>query len=115
VVRIGRIENRTSGPQLQVFADIHNESHEPIFLDRILLAGSHRELDTQLRPGESRQFLIYVGPLFTTPPRGYAEIHYRRQSDGDYFADYHEIRRHQEGAQGYFVTELLLRGPVKDI
>lgn len=115
MVRIGRVECQASGNNLNVFAEVHNDSHDPIFLDRIMLAGKTRELDTQLRAGESRQFHIYAGPLLTTPPSGYAEVQYRKQSDGDYFADYHEIRTRAEGDKGYFITELLQRGPVRDI
>jgi hypothetical protein len=115
IVRIGRVECHPSGNVLNVYADIHNESNEPIFLDSILMAGAKRELDNQLRGGESRQFQVYSGPHFMTPPSGYAEVRYRKQSDGDYFADYHEIRTRQEGAMGYIITELLQRGPVKDI
>lgn len=115
VVRIKRVECRPSGSRLDVYADIHNEAGEPVFLDKILLMGTQRELDSQLNPGQSRQYLIYSGPLMTQPPKGFAEVHYRKQSDGDYFADYHEIRSRQMGEEGYEITELLMRGPVRDI
>lgn len=115
VVRFGRVECHASGPRIDVYADIHNESQEAIFLDRILLPGSKRELDSQLNPGQSRQYLIYSGPLLSQPVHGCAEVHYRKQSDGDYFAGYHEIRCKPEGAAGYVITELLLRGPARDI
>jgi len=78
MVRIGRVECHASGNNMNVFADVHNDSQDPIFLDRIMLAGKTRELDTQLRAGESRQFQIYAGSLFTTPPSGYAEVQYRK-------------------------------------
>lgn len=115
VVRVKRVECRASGPRLEIFADIHNEAHEPIFLDRIILAGNRRELDSQLNAGQARQYLVYSGPLMSQPPKGYAEIHYRKQTDGDYFADYHEIRSRRIGDEGYEITELLMRGPVRDI
>lgn len=115
VVRIKRVECRASGPRLEVFADIHNEAREPIYLDRIILSGKNRELDSQLNAGQARQYLIYSGPLLMQPPKGYAEVHYRKQRDGDYFADYHEIRSRNMGREGYEITELLMRGPVRDI
>ena len=114
-VRIGRVENHASGQRLDVYADIHNESGEAIFIDRALLLGMRRELDSQLRPGESRQFVLYSGPLLMRQPSGYVELQYRKQSDGDYFANYHVIRSRQEGAQGFIITECLPAGPVKDI
>jgi hypothetical protein len=115
IVRIGRVECRANGSRLDVYADIHNESAEVIFLDKILLLGTTRELDSQLRPGEARQFRLYSGTLLQGQPGGYAEVRYRKQGDGDYFADYHEIRTRQQGQQGYYITEFLMRGPVKDI
>ena len=115
IVRIGRVENHVSGSRLDVYADIRNESPEPVFLDRIALLGSARELDTQLRPGELRQFLVYSGPLLRNQPGGYADMQYRTAVDGDYFSNRHEIRSRLQGANGYFITECLLRGPVRDI
>lgn len=112
---IGRVENHASGQRLDVYADIHNESNEAVFLDRALLLGTTRQLDDQLRPGESKQFVIYSGPLLLNQPSGYVELRYRRQSDGDYFADYHVIRSRQEGSEGFIIAECLLAGPVKDI
>ncbi len=115
VVRVGRVENQVSGGRLDVYADIRNESAEPIFLDRILLLGVVRQLDAQLQPGQTQQFVVYSGQLFANEPRGYAEVQYRTAADGDYFSDRHEIRSRQEGANGYYITECLLRGPVKDV
>lgn len=115
VVRVGRVECNVSGQRLDVYADIHNESHDVVYLDRILLAGRNQELDSQLNAGQSRQYHIYAGPLLASPPHRNAELQYRKQADGDYFADFHEVRTKQEGSQGHLITELLLRGPVRDI
>lgn len=115
VVRLGRVECRASGQRVDIYVDMRNESAEPIFLDRILLLGTKRELDSQLRAGEGRQFVVYSGPLLTNPPSGYAEVQYRKQVDGDYFANYHQIRSQQEGDHGYVITEFRMQGPVKDI
>lgn len=114
VVRIGRVENRISGNRLDIYADIHNQSNEALFLDRVFFIGIKRELDSQLRPGEARQFIVYSGPLLMRQPDGYAELQYRKQSDGDYFANYHQVRSRQEGSN-WQVSELLMQGPVKDI
>lgn len=115
VVRLGRVECRVSGSRLDIYADIHNESNEALFLDRIFVLGTKRELDSQLRPGEAKQYAVYSGPLLANAPSGYAEVQYRKQSDGDYFADYHQIRSRPTGAHGYEVTEFRMQGPVKDI
>jgi hypothetical protein len=114
-VRIERVECHVSGDELTVYAEIRNEANEPIFLDKVLLVGAKHELDSQLQAGESRQFLLYTGRQFATPPTGYVELQYRKQNDGDYFASYHTIRSRQEGGEGYIITECLPAGPVKNI
>jgi hypothetical protein len=114
VVRIGRVENRRSSGRIDIYADLHNESNDAIFIDYALLMGVKRELNFQLRAGEARQLLLYSGQPLQVQPTGYAELAYRRQSDRDYFADYHQIRSRRT-EQGYEITELLLQGPVKDV
>jgi hypothetical protein len=114
VVRIGRVENRRSSGRIDIYADLHNESNDAIFIDYALLMGVKRELNFQLRAGEARQLLLYSGQPLQVQPTGYAELAYRRQSDRDYFADYHQIRS-RSTEQGYEITELLLQGPVKDV
>lgn len=116
VVRFGRIENQWDGPRLNIYADARNESAVPIFLDWVTMCGARRQLDLQLRPGEVRQTVIYSGPRMENKPGGYVELQYRTAQDGDYFMDYHEIRsEEEEGDLGFRVTELLMRGPVKDL
>jgi len=115
-VQFGRIENHWDGGRQDVYADAGNDSPVPIFLDWVNMCGAKRQLDFQLRPGESRQLLIYSGPRFANRPGGYVEVQYRTSQDGDYFMNYHEIRSEQEGGEvGFRVTEILQRGPVKDL
>jgi hypothetical protein len=116
VVRVGRIENQVSGSRLAVYADIRNDSIEPVGLDRITMCGMQRELDMRLGAGEIRQLLIYNGPLLVNRPSESAEIQYRRISDGRYFKNFHTIRSRQEDDdEGFIVEEMLLRGPIKTI
>ncbi len=115
MVRFGRIENQWDGPRLAVYADAENESKVPVFIDWIVFNGVKRQLDIQLRPGEVHQLLIYAGPLFQHRPGGYAELQYRTAETGDYFLNYHEIRSEEQGEFGFRVTELLQRGPIKDL
>lgn len=115
VIRFGRIECQVSGQRLDVYADASNDSEVAMLLDWVTLCGVKRQVDMQLRPGEVRQLLIYSGQLMGNQPSGYATVQYRPAPDGDYLVDYHEIRSEQDGAMGYRITELLQRGPVKDI
>lgn len=114
-VRFGRVVCHANGPRFEVYADVRNQSGEELFIDKIMLLGTKREVDSRLRPGESRQFLVYSGPPLTAQPGGYAEVQYRKQADGDYFADYHQVRCRQLPDGTYTITEMLLQGPVRDI
>lgn len=115
MVRFRRIENQWHGSQLVLYADTVNESTVPVYLDYILFNNVKRQLDIQLNPGEVRQVVIYDNQVLQDRPGGYAEIQYRTTSTGDYFISYHEIRTDQQGESGLRVTELVQRGPVKDI
>jgi len=116
VIRFGRIENQWDGPRLDVWADAGNESEVPVFIDWVTMLGAKRQLDLQLRPGQERQVLVYSGPLLQNHPGGYAEVQYRTAEDRDYFMNYHEIRSEQEeGGLGWRITEMIQRGPVKDM
>lgn len=115
VVSFGRIEVHVDGQRLDVYADARNDSVVPVFIDWVVLCGIKRQLDIQLNAGEVRQLLVYSGQVFANQPSGYAEVQYRTAQAGDYFIDYHEIRSEQEGDIGYRITELLQRGPVKEV
>lgn len=114
-MRFERIESQWNGPGLNLYVDTVNESPVQIFVDWVNLMGTKRQLDVQLRPGQTRQLLLYSGPRFQNRPEGYVEVQYRTVQDGDYFMNYHEIRSEQEGERGWRVTEILQRGPVKDL
>jgi len=113
VVMIGRIECPVNGQNMDVYGDIHNGSSVPVMLDRVSLLGAVHQLDTTLKPGESRQFLLYRGATLRSQPSGYAEVQYRTEA-GDYFSARHTIRVHQ-GPEGFIVHELELTMPIHDM
>ncbi len=114
VVQIRRVECLEKGANLELHIDIHNDFTEPILLDKIMLLGTEKELDTTLLPGEARQFYVYSRPQFTNQPRGYAEVQYRKQ-DGDYFSATHVIRSKQDPDGTWDVTEFTLQLPIRDL
>lgn len=114
-IRLGRIENEIRNGRYELYVDITNASQQPVFLDSIALLGSRAEPDTQMQPGDTRQFRIYTGSPLGSQPSGYAALRYRKQTDGDYFESYYEIRFKRESDGYYKVTEFRPVGPVKDI
>ncbi len=114
VVQVRRVECRDNGPQMELQVDIQNDSREDVMLDKILLLGTVRELDTTLRPGQSRQFTVYKGNRTPDEPRGYAEVRYRKM-DGDYFSAIHQLRGRKESDGYWDVVELRLQLPIKDL
>jgi hypothetical protein len=114
-LHLGRVENLMQGGRYELYVDVVNSSREPVFLDNVALLGTNKELDSQLKPGEARQHLLYRGQPFTNPLHGAAQLRYRKQADGDYFMTSFEIRSRRE-SDGYFkVSEFRQLGPVKDI
>ncbi len=114
VVQIRRVECVDKGPQMELQVDIRNDSREDVLLDKIRLLGTVRELDTTLRPGETRQFTVYKGNRTPDEPRGYAEVQYRKM-DGDYFSAIHQVRGRKESDGYWDVTEFRLQLPIKDL
>jgi hypothetical protein len=114
-LQLGRVESRLQSGRYELYVDIVNSSQEQVFLDNMTLFGTRKELDTQLRPGETRQHLVYIGHPLTNQPGGYAELRYRKQVDGDYFMTYFQVRFERESDGFFKPTEFRQTGPVKDI
>jgi hypothetical protein len=114
-LRLGRLENRVQNGRYELYVDIVNMSAETVFLDSITLLGARAELDSQLRPGETRQYRVYNAKPITSQAAGYAELRFRKQADGDYFMMYFQMSSVRESDGYYKVTEFRQTGPVKDI
>lgn len=115
VVHVKRVTSRISGNKLQVYGWIKNEWPEEIMLDKIRLLNMKRELDSYLRGGEEREFLLYDGPR---PTQQYfeAQLDYKTQKEGDYFQAIHDVGFEYQGQdKTYSVDELRLRHPIRDI
>lgn len=112
-VRLTRVECPINGARMDVYVDMHNESAVDVFVDRINLLGTVRQIDSQLRPGESHQFHVYSGALLQNTGYSNAEVQYRTTT-GDYFAARHDVRFHQEGDRVFRVSEFRLILPIID-
>lgn len=112
-VRLTRVECPIEGARMDVYVDMHNESAVDVFVDRMNLLGTVRQIDSQLRPGQSHQFHVYSGPLLQNTSYNSAEVQYRTTT-GDYFAARHDVRFHQEGDRVFRVSEFRLILPIID-
>lgn len=113
VVRVVRAESPIQNGRMQVNLQIKNESPVTIWLDKVLLLGTHRDLNDDLAAGQSYEFQIYSGP----PPQNDllhdAEVQYRTQA-GDYFSARHQVLYDRQ-SDGLHVKELRLITPIKDL
>lgn len=114
-LHLGRVECQVNGERMDVYVDIANRSAEPIFLDDITVLGMRRELQRQLKPGEGRQQFVFSGQRLTNQPSGYAELRFRKVSDGDYFLNYYRYDCTQQRDGGYIIGLFRPTGPTKDV
>ena len=113
-VRVERTDSHMSGDVMTVRSEIRNESDQEIELDKIFLLGAKRELDTHLRPYESRELVVYVGKRPNHRNYGTAEINYKDMT-GDYFQAKCAVEFQSESDQTYSVYRIRVAGPIKDI
>lgn len=113
VVRVRRVVSRPSGKNVQIYCYIRNEWTGQIMLDKIRLLGTKQELDSYLRPGEEREFLVYSGPQLTRQPDSQAEIDYKTQG-GDYFQSIHDVKSNYRSDKTYSIDDMHFRR-IKDI
>jgi hypothetical protein len=113
-VFIERSDYHNSGQNMRIEAYIKNSSTQEVEVSRINLMGTHRDININLRAGESREVFVYDGAR----PKDYnyknAYLQFKDES-GDYFESHHtvEFRSNQDGT--YYISAFNFVGPVKDI
>jgi len=114
MVRVERTECHNSGNNMTVRCEIRNDSSLDIELDKIRVAGIVRELDTRLRPYESREFIVYSGKRPNNRSYGVAELNYKDLL-GDYFQARCAVEFKQEPDKTFSIYRIKVTGPIKDI
>ncbi|HSX05637.1 MAG TPA: hypothetical protein VLF69_04170 [Candidatus Saccharimonadales bacterium] len=114
VVRLGRIKAEPNDGHTEVWADVRNESSVPVRIKRIHLLGATRELNEDVRPGDTRELLLYKGPSPQNDAARTADVEYCNEA-GNYFSAHHEVRYHQEPNGQWEVSEFILRLPIQDL
>lgn len=113
-VLIERSDCHINGSHIRVMAHIKNHSDQRVELDKIRLLGVSTELDTVLRPGESREFKVYDGRGMNGSSYDDAHVIYKDMT-GDYFETYHTVQFRKEKDGMYSPQQFRFIGPVKDI
>ncbi|QQS17996.1 hypothetical protein IPL68_05080 [Candidatus Saccharibacteria bacterium] len=109
VVKVASAHFHRSGDHSELRVHIHNASHFDIQLDKIKLLGRTVELDRNLSPHGSAEFLVYQGHSFQARPDTRAELVYQIIGSNDYFMNPHDIMFRQESDGVFLVTELRSR------
>lgn len=116
VITIDHIEHqpKDNGKRFWLSIHIKNNSSQTLELDKIRLLGTKKELDTYLKPGQIREFVVYDGPALLNRNHHDAYIAYKDET-GDYFETRCNVEFRQESNKTYSVVRFHSVGPVKDI
>lgn len=112
-LRIEDTHVHSKGHHMEVHCVIRNDSDKEVFLDKVRVLGSKRELDTALRTYEAKKFLLYSGPRPNNTSQGVAEIDFHNA--GDYFQAKCRVEFRQEPDKTYSIHLITTAGPMKDI
>lgn len=100
---------------MQLYCHIVNNWPEAVELDKIRIFGTTRELDTELRPHEEREFVIYDGPALTREHHE-SELIYKTRKEADYFETIHTMTfAYNANDKTYLPSDIRVEGPVRDI
>lgn len=113
-VNIVREDCRINGGHMSCHAHVMNDSQQAVYLDDIHLLGAKRELQTQLDPGERREFLVYDG---STVKGSYINDCYLlfRDETGDYFQSIHDVDCEEQTDGSQLIKRIRFLPPVKDV
>lgn len=117
VVIVQRVESQldSSGRNIDCWVQFHNEGIVPVFLDKISLFGTTRELDRIIQAGEMYECEVYRGLAPANDNYKTAELYYRDNTTGDYFAARYMLHYDLEANGIYRLDEMRIERPVRDI
>lgn len=114
VVRVTRVESPIRGGRMEVNLEIRNESPVEVWIDKVYLLGTMRDLNDDLPPGASHEFHIYSGPVLQNDSHRDAEVQYFTGQPRDYFSARHEVL-YERQSDGLHIKDLRLITPIKDL
>lgn len=114
-VIIEHVKCELEGTNMTCSLVIKNLSTVEVFLDKVRLVNTTKELDATLRAGESKEFYAtYRGPQPTSASYSDCQLEYR-DTTGDYFRSSHVAEYNYESTGTYSLKKLRFVGPVRDI
>jgi hypothetical protein len=115
VVEIKRVTTHLDGDNIQIYCHFKNTWEQEVMLDKIRLLDTTHELDTFLRGGEDREFLVYKGPKLRHEYHE-AQVDYKTVKEGDYFRAVYDVTfTYNPMDKSYTVNEMELHLPIRDI
>jgi hypothetical protein len=114
VVFIAHTHAHLQGNHLEIRVQIHNEYHEEIRLNKLLIFGQSRSPSDAIPAHSSREILIYSGPAFDRQLATEALLDFRTLS-GDYFQAVHQVQYFFTPEKVYSVTNIQFQPPIRDI
>lgn len=112
-VCIIRTECKENNGQMELTVHIKNESQVEVHADNIRIFDKVMQLDRNINPGQTSDFIVYSGPIMHDDNRNKCELKYRK-TDGDYFAMQHTVE-YGFAQNAYVVNSIRPVGPVNDI
>ena len=106
IPKIGIIHShfRENGLNMDVYATVKNMSQGVIWLDKIRMIKSVRELDDDLLPGQEHEYRMYSGIRPNNIHEDEAHLIFK-DATGDYFDAIHFIEYKIQSDKNYVVTE----------
>lgn len=112
---ISSVECDLSGDDMTCSVTIHNQSGVEIFLDKIRLINTTKELDASLRAGQEKEYYaVFRGDRPKHANYKVCELEYRNTS-GDYFKSVHTVEYNYEPDGTYSLRRMRFVPPVRDI
>lgn len=114
-VIIEEVDCELEGSEMRISLTIKNESTVEVFLDKLRLVNTTKELDTTLRAGEEKQYYsVFFGPRPNHASYSECQLEYR-DTTGDYFRTVHYVEYAFEPDKTYSVRKITYQPPVRDI
>jgi hypothetical protein len=112
-VCIIRSDCKIANGHMELTAHIKNESSVDVFLDNIRIFDKVVEIDRNIKPAQTNDFVVYKGPVMKDENRNKCELKYRN-NDGNFFVMHHLVGYNYQH-DTYVVSNIRSVGPVNNI
>ena len=103
------------GVNMRISVTIKNSSTVEVFVDKIRILNTTKELDATLRAGEEKQYYsVFFGPRPNHTSYKECQLEYRT-TDGDYFRTLHYVEYAFEPDNTYSLRRITFQPPIRDI